>query len=87
MSDDRPKSAQAAHDAEAARAREDLARLQGEAGGVFSSALARAAGHMAAQDADPADGVEVWGRRIGRGLSLIGVLVLIYLIGGQRGWW
>lgn len=33
------------------------------------------------------DPVEVWGRRIGRGLSLIGVLVLIFWLGTQLRFW
>jgi len=33
------------------------------------------------------DPVEVWGRRIGRGLSLVGVIVLAYWLGLQLGWW
>ena len=49
-----------------------------------TSALARtarrAADHFAAKDAAGEDRIEVWGRRIGRGLSLAGLLALaIYL--------
>jgi hypothetical protein len=49
------------------------------------SALAnahRAGEHFAGRDRDdpPDDAIELWGRRIGRGLSLLGVIVLaIYL--------
>ena len=40
---------------------------------------------MAADDADPEDKVEVWGRRVGRGLSLIVFLILaVWLVGYLR---
>ena len=55
--------------------------------GVFSSAAARAGRHMSAADADPSDGVELWGRRVGRALSLGGVVALTLLLGRQLGWW
>ncbi|WP_223477330.1 hypothetical protein [Oricola indica] len=42
----------------------------------------RARAHMAADDADPNDPVEVWGRRTGRALGLIAFVVLaIWLVG------
>jgi hypothetical protein len=49
-----------------------------------TSALARnarrAADHFAAKDAAGEDRIELWGRRIGRGLSLVGFVALaIYL--------
>jgi cytochrome c-type biogenesis protein CcmH/NrfG len=49
-----------------------------------SSALARTArragDHFAAKDAAGEDRIELWGRRIGRGLSLVGFVALaIYL--------
>ncbi|TBW40120.1 hypothetical protein EYW49_05405 [Siculibacillus lacustris] len=37
----------------------------------------RLGGHFAGADADPADPVEIWGRRISRGLALLAVLALI----------
>lgn len=40
----------------------------------------RASAHFSGADAEPDDTIEVWGRRIGRGLSLIAVIgLLIYL--------
>lgn len=67
-------------------AREALERVQRDSETAGSSALARmsqrAQDHFSARDAQGAsddggtDPIELWGRRIGRGLSLIGVLVL-----------
>lgn len=70
--------------------REALATLNslGESDTFATSALARTAkratDHFAARDAVGPDGsvdsIELWGRRIGRGLSLAGALVLaVYL--------
>jgi ferric-dicitrate binding protein FerR (iron transport regulator) len=75
------------HDHDAARQREaqqTLDRLQRDGGAFLASALRRAAAHLSARDAVGPDGtadpIEVWGRRIGRTLSLLGVLALaIYL--------
>ena len=39
--------------------------------------------HFGAGDADPADRIEVWGTRIGRGLSVIGFAVLAVLLALQ----
>ena len=70
--------------------REALATLKslGDTDTFATSALARTArragDHFAARDAIAADGsvdrIELWGRRIGRGLSLVGFVALaIYL--------
>ena len=66
--------------------REALATLKslGDTDTFATSALARTArragGHFAARDAMAADGsvdrIELWGRRIGRGLSLAGFVAL-----------
>ena len=84
-------------DERAKAAREALDRVAREGGGAGESALARAArragDHLAARDAEGAaegggtDPVELWGRRIGRGLSLVGVLVLAWLLGWQLKLW
>ena len=77
--------------------REALERVARELETVGSSALARSAkrvtDHFAGKDAvgsaegggtDPA---ELWGRRIGRALSLLGVILLTYWLGVQARWW
>ena len=65
-------------------ARETLEHQHREPDAMGQSAVARAAdrarAHMAADDADPNDSVEVWGRRIGRALSAVAfVLLAIWL--------
>ncbi len=70
-------------EAERREALESLKQL-GERETFATSALARTAqratAHFAAQDAVGADGsidrIELWGRRIGRGLSLLGLIAL-----------
>ncbi|QRM29709.1 hypothetical protein [Microvirga sp. VF16] len=73
-------------DREAREAREALERVQRDSETLGSSALARmgqrAGDHFGAKDAIGAaegggtDPIELWGRRIGRALSLIGVVIL-----------
>ena len=76
--------------------RETLARVARESETIGGSSLGgigrRIGSHFAAQDAigetdGGTDPVELWGRRIGRALSLIGVIVLAYLVGGQLRLW
>lgn len=84
-------------DAEREReAREALDRVARDSETILGSSLGRAGrrvgDHFAARDAvGDADGgtdpVEVWGRRIGRALSLLGVVVLAYLVGAQLRFW
>ena len=56
-----------------------------------TSSLARAANqlndHFAGTDAPENDLIEIWGRRIGRTLSLVAVVFLSWLLGIQLGWW
>lgn len=66
--------------------REALAALQAltERDTFATSALARtaqrASDHFSAKDAAGEDGIELWGRRIGRGLGLAGFVALaVYL--------
>ena len=71
---------------EASEAREALERVQRDTETLGSSALARmgrrAGDHFGARDAIGSSGdgntdpIELWGRRIGRALSLIGVVIL-----------
>jgi hypothetical protein len=58
-----------------------------DSGTFFSSSMARAGEHFAAKDAEKADGVERWATRIGRGLSVIGFIVLAWSLGHQLKWW
>lgn len=77
--------------------RETLERVARESETIGSSALARSArgvgDHFAAKDALGAaegggtDPAELWGRRIGRALSLLGVVALTYWLGVQARWW
>ena len=76
---------QSSHERDEAQRREALASLRdlSERDTVVTSALARtarrASDHFAARDAGE-DRVELWGRRIGRALSLAGLVALaIYL--------
>lgn len=67
-------------------ARRTLERVATNSEVLGQSTLARtvnrARAHMAAEDADADDRIEVWGRRTGRALSLIVFLVLaVWLIG------
>jgi hypothetical protein len=59
---------------------------------LLSSSLARAADHFAGQDAlkqnaEPADKVEIWAKRIGRALSLVAFMALAWYFGHQLKWW
>ena len=78
-------------------AREALERVRRESETVGSSSLARVGqrvgDHFAGRDAQgdgpggATDPMEVWGRRIGRALSLVGVVVLTLWLGAQLGGW
>lgn len=57
-----------------------LARLGHRLGDHFS-------GRDAAIETGSADWAEVWGRRIGRVLSVVGVVALAAWLGMQLGWW
>jgi hypothetical protein len=77
---------QSQHERDEAQRREALATLnQLREGDTFASSVlartARRAGdHFAAKDAAGEDRIEVWGRRIGRSLSLAGLIALaVYL--------
>jgi hypothetical protein len=67
-------------------AQRTLERVATDSEVIGQSTLARtvnrARAHMAAEDADAEDRVEVWGRRTGRALSLVVFIVLaIWLVG------
>ena len=55
-------------------------RVAAEHPSKLDSAMGRAARHFGGADAPPDDKAELWGRRIGRALSLVGVLVLTVLL-------
>jgi len=82
-------------DDRAREARAALERAARDSETVGSSALARGArrvgDHFAGRDAvgegGATDPIEVWGRRIGRGLSLVGVVLLAWWLGVQLRWW
>lgn len=79
------------------QAREALERVRRDSETIGGSSLARATkrlgDHFSGQDAagenraGDTDAIEVWGRRIGRALSLIGVVGLTYWLGLQLRWW
>lgn len=50
-----------------------------QVGGTTTRMLTNARGHFSADDADPNDRIEVIGTRIGRGLGLVGFVVLLFL--------
>lgn len=60
-----------------AEARRILDRAASETESLGTSALARAARHLAGADAPQDDRLEVWGRRIGRTLGFIFALYLV----------
>lgn len=65
--------------ARAARHALDGVTRDGEVIGTsgFARTISKAGDHFAGRDADPDDRIEIWGRRIGRGLALIAVGALI----------
>ena len=77
--------------------REALERVARDSETIGNSALGRSGrrlgDHFAARDAigsaedGGTDPVELWGRRIGRVLSLVGVVVLAYFLGAQLRLW
>lgn len=73
--------------ARAAEAREALDRVKRDQEGFLGSSMARAADHFTGKDAPQDDRIEILGRRIGRSLSLIGVIVLAWWLGHQLKIW
>lgn len=70
-------------------ARRVMERVRNESETVGTSSLARIAmraqNHMSGADADPDDPIEIWGRRIGRALSLVVFVALaIWLLSYLR---
>ena len=58
-----------------------LSRVDIDSETVGSSSFARSAektrNHFLGKDSDPDDQIEIWGKRIGRGLSIIITIVLV----------
>jgi hypothetical protein len=73
--------------ARAAEAKATLERVNRDQEGLLGSSMARAAEHFSGNDAPEGDKIELWGRRIGRALSLIGVIVLAFWLGHQLKIW
>jgi hypothetical protein len=73
--------------ARAAEAREALDRVKRDNESFLGSSMARAADHFAGKDAPQDNAAELWGRRVGRALSLIGVVVLAWWLGHQMKIW
>lgn len=77
--------------------REILDRVARDSEAIGSSTLGRVmqrgSDHFAARDAlEPgpdgkADPIELWGRRIGRAISVVVCVALAYWLGVQLGWW
>jgi ferric-dicitrate binding protein FerR (iron transport regulator) len=75
-----------AQEARAAESRRAIAQAGRDSETLFGGLPSRLVRHFAAADADPSDKAELWGRRVGRALSLAGCLVLAaWLIVRLRG--
>lgn len=75
---------EAAREAEAKAA---LERVKRDSETLLGSSMGRAAEHFSGADAPEGDRIELWGRRIGRALSLLGVVVLAWWLGHQLKIW
>lgn len=73
--------------ARAAEARDALDRVKRDSESFLGSSMGRAADHFAAKDAPDDNPAELWGRRVGRTLSALGVIVLAYWLGHQLKIW
>lgn len=73
--------------ARAAEAKDALDRVKRDSESFLGSSMARAADHFAGKDAPPDDRIEILGRRIGRSLSLLGVIALAFWLGHQLKIW
>lgn len=82
-------------DAREAESRATLQRAARDSETLGTSSLARAGrrlgDHFAGQDAEReglgSDPAEVWGRRVGRVLSVFLGIGLVWMLGWQLGWW
>ena len=67
-------------DAESRRILDRVAREQHSGLGFLRRGTARARGHLAANDADQNDWIEVWGTRIGRTIGAIVIVAFLVWI-------
>lgn len=70
-----------------AEAKAALERVKRDSETLLGSSMGRAAQHFSGADAQEGDKIELWGRRIGRSLSLLGVVVLAWWLGHQLKIW
>ena len=72
------------HEKTVAEARKDLERIGDQSEVIGTSSFVRTANrardHFGGTDAPEDDAVEIWGRRVGRGLSVIFVIALIWYL-------
>lgn len=73
--------------ARAAEAKEALERVKRDSESLLGSSMSRAADHFSGKDAPEGDQIELWGRRIGRSLSLIAFVGLSWWLGHQLKIW
>ncbi len=73
--------------ARAAEAKAALDRVKRDNESFLGSSMARAADHFSGKDAPQDNAAELWGRRVGRALSLLGVVVLAWWLGHQMKVW
>ena len=64
-----------------------LDRVKRDSDSLLGSSMGRAADHLSGADAPEGDKVELWGRRIGRALSLLGGSVRAVWLGHQLKIW
>jgi hypothetical protein len=73
--------------ARADEAKEALERVKRDSESLLGSSMGRAADHFSGKDAPEGDKIELWGRRIGRFLSLIAFIGLSWWLGHQLKIW
>ena len=64
-------------DAESRRILDRVAREQHSGLGFLGRGTERARGHLAADDADQNDWIEVWGTRIGRAIGIVVIVAFL----------
>ena len=64
-------------EAESRRILERVAREEPSGMGLLGRRAERARGHLAADDADQNDWIEIWGTRIGRALGMVAIAAFL----------